>query len=102
MDGQVVPSRLVASESGTRLDGETLFAEDEEPIHEVCREIEKALGSPLELEFCIVDGKVSWLQVRKATRAVPIQESRGAKQNIVSGIPASPFVGEGKSFLQIG
>jgi len=71
-------------------------------IAEVCKEIQGKLGYNVDLEFCITEGGVQWLQLRKVTKNIENQSSAevspAMQETMISGEAASPYTASGVAY----
>ena len=65
------------------------------PIGKSCLEVQKQLNSSSDLEWCILDGELVWLQYRPVTKTIDkVQED--SDKDAYSGIAASAGIVQGK------
>lgn len=65
------------------------------PVGQSCLDVQNKLNSSADLEWCILDGDLVWLQYRPVTKAIDkIQEDND--KNAYSGVAASSGVVQGK------
>ena len=64
--------------------------------------IQNEIGYDADIEFCLVENKVHWLQLRKVTRKIlnsnTTNEINSTNLEIIKGEAASPFVATGVSY----
>jgi len=79
-----------------------LTDENGRSVADICREIEGRIGSPADLEFCITEKGLFWLQLRAVTRDLSAIAANAVTPEsvatILSGEAASPFQAEGYAY----
>lgn len=78
-----------------------LIDENGRSVADICREIESRIGSPADLEFCITEKGLVWLQLRAVTRdlsSAANPTSPESSATVLSGEAASPFQAEGYAY----
>jgi pyruvate, water dikinase len=104
VDGTVKPNHESYDESGTlvTMNSELVLRDQSgKSVAEVCKEIQLKLGYNVDLEFCITEKGIQWLQLRKVTKAIGEQspvEVVDAEKKVIQGEAASPYVASGKSY----
>lgn len=71
-------------------------------VAEVCREIQSKLGYNVDLEFCITKAGIQWLQLRKVTKDIDVENASGKlslrEESIIKGEAASPYAASGTAY----
>lgn len=69
----------------------------DKPIAKHCMEIQEKLNTTADLEWCIVENKLIWLQYRPVTKIINLENTNTIKDNnLIYGIPASSGTTSGK------
>lgn len=102
VDGTTTPYKEVYDYEGNYLGNSTdqpqLSDENGLEIASICREIESRVGHPVDLEFCITESGLQWVQMRAVTREISEKEKSVADnlgKKYIEGEPASSFKAEG-------
>ena len=104
VSGRVQPQRENYSYEGqlTEMNADyQLTDENGRSIADICREIEKRIGSAADLEFCITEKGLVWLQLRAVTRDLSGAASISVNElatTVLVGEAASPFQAEGYAY----
>jgi len=80
-----------------------LTSDGQNPIAHDCLEIQRKLGYDVDIEFCITDTGVHWLQLRNVTRKVinlgiSDLDTSSNDSKIILGEAASPYVASGDAY----
>ncbi|MCU1644927.1 MAG: hypothetical protein JWN03_5202 [Nocardia sp.] len=95
--GRVTPTREIWRQ-GKLVDGDRLMAEGQ-AVAARCLAIEEAVIGASDIEFCVAQGRVVWLQCRPATARIPGDIAPSLPTHdagIVAGIPASGGIHTGR------
>lgn len=105
VNGEVIPF-YESFKDNIKLESNTDFTLndlDNMSISEQCIKIQENIGFDADIEFCITDDGLKWLQLRKVTRAIfnPSTLKSSVKSNlelIIKGEAASPYVSTGIAY----
>lgn len=74
---------------------ENVIKAQKKPVGKNCLIVQKKLNRPADLEWCILDGKLVWLQYRPVTKKIDQIQSKD-NEKAYNGIAASPGIVKGK------
>lgn len=98
VSGQVRPSQENWAEA--HRSPQQLLAPDGLPVGEYCLRIQAELGAILDLEWCIVDEELFWLQCRPVTRVIEqILPVVVGTSDMLVGVAASPGVAQAQAIF---
>lgn len=102
VDGTITPHKEEYDSEGVLLINKPqLLDEDGRDVASICMEIESRVGHPVDLEFCITDSGLQWVQMRAVTRDIreKSQSIPGSTEDkYIEGEPASSFKAEGPAY----
>lgn len=104
VNGNTTPFYEVYDESGLLLNKSikpVLTDKFGKSLAEVCKEIQSKVGFEADLEFCICQGEIQWLQLRRVTRVTgntTTDDESLDLDNVIKGEAASPYVAKGITY----
>ncbi|MDB5159984.1 MAG: hypothetical protein JWO99_247 [Candidatus Saccharibacteria bacterium] len=104
VDGTVKPYHETYDKDGliVNMDAASILRDKNgKSVAEVCKEIQEKLGYDVDLEFCITEDGIQWLQLRKVTKAIGEQsgiEVVTSEESVINGEAASPYSASGAAY----